>query len=101
MTLYRIICAFEPLHPRLAGTRTDSTARRGQSPRYRRGAWRVVDCYLALSVSHGEHFPGPDPIFAAAGELYTLASRRLAPGTLCNPHRLLNAVIKDRRHASH
>ena len=88
--LFRLVARYEPRHPRLAGTRTNSLARRGQSPVVvPRGAWRVVACFEAN--------PAAPLVFTDSHELYAVSPRRLAKGWLCNPAALLREALVMRR----
>ena len=89
---YRLFATFEPHHPRLTGSRATNT-KRGQRETARRGAWRVVGtCPAPLVAGIPMVFADPDSDW-----LWSASVRKLRPGTLCNPHKLLNEVIAAER----
>lgn len=91
MSFFRLVAKFEPGHPRLTGSCSANT-RRGQQETICRGAWRVVESYEIKWLI--ECLPR---VYVCEGELFSMAPRELRAGTLCNPHKLLNAALAAQR----
>lgn len=106
-TLYRIACRYEPDHPRIAG-RTTRKKRGGRwvGHAVRRGVFRVTSCWRS-SANDLPDSPGNRPVMVAdvrsegGGKfLLILATRRMRPGQLVNPRRVIAEYLAARREAA-